>query len=56
MLSLAEAVRIFRLIFVDIRGFTPMSERLEPEQVIQVLNEYLDVCTKAIFKFNGTLG
>jgi adenylate cyclase len=43
------------LIFVDIRGFTPMSERLEPEQVIQVLNEYLDVCTKAIFKFNGTL-
>jgi adenylate cyclase len=43
------------LIFVDIRGFTPMSERLEPEQVIQVLNEYLDVCTRAIFKFNGTL-
>ncbi|MFC5451702.1 CHASE2 domain-containing protein [Paenibacillus aestuarii] len=43
------------LIFVDIRGFTPMSERLEPEQVIQVLNEYLDVCTKAIFKFSGTL-
>ena len=43
------------LIFVDIRGFTPMSERLEPEQVIQVLNAYLDVCTKAIFKFNGTL-
>ncbi|KRF43432.1 adenylate/guanylate cyclase domain-containing protein [Paenibacillus sp. Soil787] len=43
------------LIFVDIRGFTPMLERLEPEQVIQVLNEYLDVCTKAIFKFNGTL-
>ncbi|NEW08713.1 adenylate/guanylate cyclase domain-containing protein [Paenibacillus sp. SYP-B3998] len=43
------------LIFVDIRGFTPMSERLEPEQVIRVLNEYLDVCTKAIFKYNGTL-
>ncbi|MNI35217.1 Adenylate cyclase 2 [compost metagenome] len=43
------------LIFVDIRGFTPMSEKLEPEQVIQVLNEYLDVCTRAIFKFNGTL-
>lgn len=47
--------RDITLIFVDIRGFTPMSERLEPEQVIQVLNEYLDVCTKAIFKFNGTL-
>jgi adenylate cyclase len=43
------------LIFVDIRGFTTLSEKLEPEQVIQFLNEYLDVCTKAIFKFNGTL-
>lgn len=43
------------LIFVDIRGFTTLSEKLEPEQVIQFLNEYLDVCTKAIFKYNGTL-
>ncbi|WP_127585169.1 CHASE2 domain-containing protein [Paenibacillus koleovorans] len=43
------------LIFVDIRGFTTLSEKLEPEQVIAFLNEYLDVCTKAVFKFNGTL-
>ncbi|BAU29565.1 adenylate cyclase [Aneurinibacillus soli] len=43
------------LIFVDIRGFTPLSEKLEPEQVVEVLNEYLDLCTRAIFKFNGTL-
>lgn len=43
------------LIFVDIRGFTTLSEKLQPEQVIQFLNEYLDVCTKAVFKFNGTL-
>jgi len=61
LLSSGEEVKLggqrrdITLIFVDIRGFTPMSERLEPEQVIQVLNEYLDVCTKAIFKFNGTL-
>ncbi|MFC3770347.1 CHASE2 domain-containing protein [Paenibacillus sp. GCM10012303] len=43
------------LVFVDIRGFTTLSEKLEPEQVIQFLNEYLDVCTKAVFKYNGTL-
>lgn len=61
MLASGEEVKLggmrrdITLIFVDIRGFTPMSEKLEPEQVIQVLNEYLDVCTKAIFKFNGTL-
>lgn len=32
-----------------------MSERLQPEEVIQVLNEYLDICTKAVFQWQGTL-
>jgi len=43
------------LMFVDIRGFTPLSEKMEPEEVINILNEYLDLCTKAVFKFEGTL-
>ncbi|WP_270170165.1 CHASE2 domain-containing protein [Paenibacillus sp. SYP-B4298] len=47
--------RDISVIFVDIRGFTPMSERLQPEEVIQVLNEYLDICTKAVFHWQGTL-
>jgi len=47
--------RDISVIFVDIRGFTPMSERLQPEEVIEVLNEYLDICTKAVFQWNGTL-
>jgi len=61
MLASGEEVKVggqrrdISVVFVDIRGFTPMSEKLEPEQVIQVLNEYLDICTKAVFKWNGTL-
>jgi len=47
--------RDISVMFVDIRGFTPMSERLQPEEVIGVLNEYLDICTKAVFLCNGTL-
>lgn len=47
--------RDISVMFVDIRGFTPMSERLQPEEVIGVLNEYLDICTKAVFHCNGTL-
>ncbi|WP_102348181.1 adenylate/guanylate cyclase domain-containing protein [Bacillus sp. Marseille-P3661] len=43
------------LVFVDIRGFTPLSEKMEPEEVILILNEYLDLCTRAVFKFEGTL-
>ncbi len=42
-------------LFVDIRGFTPLSESLDPEQVVGVLNEYLALTTKCIFDNNGTL-
>ncbi len=43
------------VMFVDIRGFTPMSERLAPEEVVEVLNSYLNLTTEAIFKNSGTL-
>ncbi len=61
MLASGEEIKVggqrrdISVIFVDIRGFTPMSERLQPEEVIEVLNEYLDICTKAVFQWNGTL-
>ena len=47
--------RHIAVLFVDIRGFTPMSEGLEPEQVVEILNEYLALTTQAIFKNGGTL-
>lgn len=43
------------VLFVDIRGFTTMSESLEPEQVVEILNEYLSLTTKSIFDNQGTL-
>ncbi len=43
------------VLFVDIRGFTPMSESLEPEQVVDILNSYLNLTTNAIFSNGGTL-
>lgn len=42
-------------LFVDIRGFTSMSELLPPEEVVGILNEYLDLTCRMIFKHNGTL-
>ena len=47
--------REIAVLFVDIRGFTPMSESLEPEQVVEILNEYLQLTTESIFKNGGTL-
>lgn len=47
--------RDIAVLFVDIRGFTTMSEVLEPEQVVAILNNYLNLTTNAIFKNKGTL-
>ena len=43
------------VLFVDVRGFTPMSESLEPAQVVAVLNDYLTLISKCILENGGTL-
>lgn len=43
------------VLFVDIRGFTSMSEELEPEQVVGILNRYLTFIAQCILKNGGTL-
>ncbi|RJG15512.1 CHASE2 domain-containing protein [Paenibacillus thiaminolyticus] len=43
------------VMFIDIRGFTPLSERLAPEETLQVLNQYLHACADVIFRHQGTL-
>ncbi|MBO5266583.1 MAG: adenylate/guanylate cyclase domain-containing protein [Ruminiclostridium sp.] len=47
--------RNIAVLFVDIRGFTPLSESLEPEQVVDILNSYLELTTSCIFRHGGTL-
>lgn len=47
--------RHIAVLFVDIRGFTTMSEILKPEEVVEILNEYLSLTTASIFNNSGTL-
>lgn len=47
--------RHIAVLFVDIRGFTPMSESLEPEQVVDILNTYLNLTANSVFANGGTL-
>ncbi len=54
-ITLGGENRNIAVLFVDIRGFTPMSESLEPEQVVDILNSYLNLTTNAIFNNGGTL-
>ena len=54
-LRLGGENRNIAVLFVDIRGFTPLSESLEPEQVVDILNSYLALTTSCIFRHGGTL-
>lgn len=41
--------------FSDVRGFTKFSERMDPEELVEFLNEYLTPMTELIFSNKGTL-
>lgn len=43
------------VLFSDIRGFTAMSEKMEPSSVVKLLNSFFDKMIDVVFKYNGTL-
>jgi adenylate cyclase len=51
----APEVREVSVLFADISGFTPLSERMSPSAVALLLNDYLSRMTDVIFKYEGTL-
>ena len=53
LLKLGGEKRYCTFLFTDVRGFTAMSESLEPEQVALVMNKALTVQQKAVQKHGG---
>ena|SRR3989338_2362321 len=47
--------QIVSVMFVDICGFTATSEKLVPEKVVSLLNNYFKLVTKVILKHDGTV-
>lgn len=53
--ALSGQRRDLTILFSDIRGFTAMSELLSPNEVVDILNEYLSAMTEILFKHEGTI-
>jgi adenylate cyclase len=54
-LELGGERRRVTIMMSDLRGFTDLSERLKPEQVVQMLNAYFKVMVDVVFKYKGTI-
>jgi adenylate cyclase len=54
-LRLGGEKRELSVLFADIMGFTTLSERLAPEEIVPQLNEYLTCMTQVVFDHHGTL-
>lgn len=55
LLHLGGTKKRLTILFSDIRGFTTMSEQMDPAEVSRLLNEYFKEMTRLIFKHDGTL-
>jgi adenylate cyclase len=53
MINLGGEKRNITVFFSDIRGFTSISEKIEPEILVNILNEYLTEMTSIIIRDDG---
>jgi adenylate cyclase len=54
-IKLGGEKRDVTIMMTDLRGFTAVSERLDPKQVVQMLNDFFEVMVDIILKYNGTI-
>ncbi|OGC50426.1 hypothetical protein A2716_04440 [candidate division WWE3 bacterium RIFCSPHIGHO2_01_FULL_40_23] len=54
-LKLGGEQKVMTVLFSDIRGFTTLSEKMTPEELINLVNDYLDNMCEVILSNNGTI-
>lgn len=55
LLKLGGEVRFLSILFSDVAGFTTISEKLTPVELVALLNEYLTAMTNIISKYDGII-
>jgi adenylate cyclase len=55
LLQLGGERRKVTVLFADIKGFTSLSEKMEPEKVVDVLNTFFTEMVELVFQHQGTL-
>jgi adenylate cyclase len=53
--SMEGESREMSVLFTDVRGFTTISEGLDPKQLTQLMNEFLTPLTRVIYRHRGTI-
>ncbi|MGE5678087.1 MAG: adenylate/guanylate cyclase domain-containing protein, partial [Pseudomonadota bacterium] len=53
--SLPESRKNVAVIFADISGFTVLSEKMDPEEVREIINACFDFITKPVYELEGTI-
>lgn len=53
--SMAGDSREMTILFSDVRGFTTISEGLEPKELTQLMNEFLTPLSRVVYKHRGTI-
>ena len=53
--QLGSSRRLITVFFSDLRGFTSLSEKMEPEVISEMLREYLSEMTQIVFNHKGTV-
>lgn len=54
-LDLGGETREVTILMTDLRGFTALAERLAPQQMVTLINNYLDVMTGILVRHQGTI-
>jgi len=54
-LKLGGVKQVITIMFCDIRGFTAYCDNRDPQEVLNVVNEYFEEMTQVVFKYEGTV-